>query len=138
MKNKTIDLPVGKYVVEVSTLKKDLDEPSAMAPYLSHHCIVTKEEDKIFITFMILNEHVITGLQIKNEAGVIMESINHHVDESSKTRYEIFHFEQLNSHHEAQVQYEVDHEGEVFKGDETLRLYFNENSAQNVEDLKFK
>lgn len=137
MESKRIELEEGKYVVQVQAIKKDEDEPSAMAPYLSNNSIITKEADKVFMTLMIVNEQVITGLQIKNEADEHVERVNVHQDDEANTRYEIFEFTQFQTLYEARVQYEIEHEGENFKGDEPLRLAFDENSILNVEDIEF-
>lgn len=135
MKYKKIPLDEGKYVIQVEALKIDKDEPSAMAPYLSNNSIVTKEAEKTFLTLMLLEEHIITKFQIQIEQDDFITCVNTHKDESSQTRYEIFQLNQLQTIHQARVQYEVEHEGQTFSGDEILRLSFDADSIQDTADL---
>lgn len=137
MEFKIIHLNEGKYVVQVQAMKKEENELSAMAPYLSNNSIITKESGEIFVTLKILEEQIITGLQIKNDNGEYTEHINFLKDEEAKARYENFQLESFQSIHHARVQYEVNHEGEIIKGDEELRLVFDDQSVQNVDDIQF-
>lgn len=137
MQNQTIQLEDGKYVVQVQAVKKDTEEASAMGPYLSNNSIVTYESGEIYLTLMLVEEKIITGLQIKNKEEQYEERINFHRDEEANARYEIFKLDHFQSVHEAKVQYEIEHEGEWIKGDEELRLFFEPDSIQNVEDIQF-
>lgn len=138
MENEQITLDEGKYVVQVKAMKLDVDEPSAMAPYLSNNSIITNISGQYFLTLMILEEHIITGFQLKNNVNELKNCIERHRDETAKTRYEIFQLEEFRTIHEVQVQYEVDHEGKVFEGDEKLRLFFDANSIQNIDEIDFQ
>lgn len=138
MKNKKISIDEGKYVVQVKTMKKTEAEPSAMAPYLSNNSIVTKVSGQYFLTLMILEEQIITGFQLKNKADEYVNSMENHRDEESSTRYEIFQLEDFRTIHDARVQYKIDHDGKTFEGDEELRLFFDSDSVQNVDEIDFK
>lgn len=138
MESTDIQLEEGKYVIQVAAIKKNNEESSAMAPYLSNNSIATNESGTTFVTLMLVQEHIITGLQIKNEHGNYIECINSHKDEEASTRYEIFQLSNLQTIHEARVQYEIEHEGRLIKGDEELRLFFDATSLQNVDELDFQ
>src|SRR5690625_7075381 len=66
-----------------------------MQPYLSHHAILTKEKENIFLTLMIQEQKVITGLQVIGETRKAITSFERQVDEESEIRYEIFQLPQL-------------------------------------------
>jgi len=135
MENATINLEQGKYIAQIQTLKKDEDESSAMAPYLSEHVIITHESGHYFITLMIQEEQVVTGFQLIKKDGELNHAIDQQIDQDTKVRYEIFQLENFRTMIPAQVQYEIDHEGSTFKGDEKLRLYINQETIQNVNDI---
>jgi len=133
-----INVDEGKYVIQVKAMKSSADDPSAMAPYLSNNCIVTNVSGQYFVTLMILEEQIITGFQLKNKADEYINCIEQHRDEEATTRYEIFQLEQLQTIHHARVQYKVNHEGNAFEGDEELRLFFDVESIQHVDDIDFQ
>src|SRR5690625_4043674 len=95
LKNQLIQLDEGKYIVHVQAIKKETEEASAMAPYLSENAIITKEAEKTFITLMIHQEEVVTGFQVANEEGKLIESIDQQIDKQSKNRYEVFQLDIL-------------------------------------------
>jgi len=136
MENLTINLEQGKYIAQIQTLKKDEDESSAMAPYLSEHAIITHESDHYFITLMIQEEHVITGFQLIQKDRELNQAIDKQIDQETKVRYEIFQLANLQTIIHARVQYEIDHEGNIFKGDEELRLFIDSETIQNVDDIE--
>ncbi len=132
-KQSSIQIDEGKYVIEVQTLKKDADEASAMADYLSQSAIITNQDDKLYLTVMFMDHKTITGFQVKNESGEWIEAIDQQVNEETNNRFEMFELHQLTSPLSVRVQYEVMHGEQNFSGDEELRLAFDEESLENVE-----
>ncbi|HLR71462.1 MAG TPA: NEAT domain-containing protein [Pseudogracilibacillus sp.] len=138
MDRKPIDLKEGKYVIQVEAMKKSEDETSAMSPYLSNNTILTKLSSQFYVTLMLNEEQTITGLQIKNKHDEYTNSIDQHIDTASNTRYEIFQLDEFQTILNARVQYKVEHDGKTFEGDEELRLVFDAQSIQNVDDIDFE
>lgn len=130
MSENTIQVEQGKYAIGLQTLKKDADEPSAMANYLSQMAVVTKEEDIFTLSLLLQSQETITGFQIEDENGTFVEAIEKQVDTGMDRRYEMFTITSLPKYLRARVQYEVEHEGKSFKGDEILRLSFIEDSLE--------
>jgi len=137
VENKLIELNDGKYVVEVQAIKKDSTETSAMAPYLANNAIITKEAGQNFVTLVINEEEVVKGLQVKSSDNTFKNSINNQVNQDENVRYEIFHLEQIQTILPARVQYKINYEGNIIEGDEELRLFINDDTIQNVEDMEF-
>jgi|SRR5690625_693197 len=137
VENKLIELHDGKYVVEVQAIKKDSTETSAMAPYLANNAIITKEAGQNFVTLVINEEEVVKGLQVKSSDNTFKNSINNQVNQDENVRYEIFHLEQIQTILPARVQYKINYEGNIIEGDEELRLFINDDTIQNVEDMEF-
>lgn len=127
----------GKYVIHVQTLKMETDEPSAMANYLSESAIVTNEGGSLYVTFMLMDHQIVTGFQIEDEAGELIQAADKQVNEESNTRFEMFQLGQLPILLHIRVQYEVEHEGQTMKGDEALRLSFDENSLERVDNREW-
>lgn len=128
-----INIEEGKYAIGVETLQKDTDEPSAMANYLSKIAIVTRQDDILRLSLLLQSQKTITGFQVENQAGELAEAIEKKVDDEMDRRFEMFELEHLPSILNVRVQYEVDHEGQKFKGDEALRLNFNEESLEKLD-----
>jgi|SRR5699024_2288797 len=133
MANNTIQLEEGKYTISLQALKKDADEASAMADYLSQVAIVTKYEQHITLTLLFQSEKTITGFQIVENDGEHLEAIEKHVDKEMERRAEAFQLSNLPVELPVRVQYEVQHEGKIFAGDEALRLVFDESSIAKTE-----
>lgn len=131
----TIKLEDGKYAVRVQALKKEADEPSAMEPYLGEVAIVTVTAGKNYLTLMLREQDMITNFQLLH-GGHPIERRNSHVNEELNNRYEIFELEELQATVIARVQYELFHEGREIKGDEQLRLVLDEESVQDLEEIK--
>lgn len=127
-----INIEEGKYAIGVQTLKKDENEPSAMANYLSQKAIVSKQGEFFTLSLLLQSQKTITGFQVENQAGELVEAIEKQVDEEMDRRFEMFEIEQLPAILHARVQYEVEHEGRSFKGDEVLRLSFDEQSLEKL------
>lgn len=136
MGGKLIELNNGKYVVKVDSLKKLERVASAMAPYLGETCIVTKEDEKVFITLVIKEQQVVTHLQLLTDNEKWIDAIDKQIDNATNSRYEIFELGELYGEITARVIYEINHNGRLFKGDEQFRLSFDETSIQNVENLE--
>lgn len=128
-----IKIEEGKYAIGVETLQKDTDEPSAMANYLSKMAIVTRQDDFLTLSLLLQSQKTIIGFQVENQAGELIEAIEQQVDDEMDRRFEMFELDHLTSIVNVRVQYEVDHEGQKFKGDEALRLQFNEESLEKLD-----
>lgn len=133
MTHASIPIEEGKYGIRLQALKKDADEPSAMANYLSQMAIVTKQDDLLTLSLLLQSQQTITGFQVENQTGEFEEAIDQQVDEEMDRRFEMFSLRELPAILHARVQYEVEHEGKVMKGDEVLRLSFSEESLEKVE-----
>lgn len=131
-----INIEEGKYAIGVQTLKKDENEPSAMANYLSQKAIVSKQGEFFTLSLLLQSQKTITGFQVENQAGELVEAIEKQVDLEMDRRFEMFEIEQLPAILHARVQYEVEHEGRSFKGDEVLRLSFDEQSLEKLAKYK--
>lgn len=129
------NLEDGKYVIPVEAIKKDNDEPSAMAPFLDKNSLITKQSNFLFIALIIREEHVITGLQLKSEAGTWVEAKEKQTDQESNIRYEVFDIGTLHDVIEARVQYEVEQNGQTFSGDEKLRLKLDTTELRDVDSI---
>lgn len=134
-KQSMIQVGEGKYIIHVETLKLDTDEPSAMANFLAESAIVTNEEGVLYATFMFMDHKVVTGFQVKNEAGEFIQATDEQVNEEDNTRFEMFQLSQLPSLLHVKVQYEIEHDGQMMKGDEALRLSFDESSLERIDNL---
>jgi heme-binding NEAT domain protein len=132
MEQSTIHIDEGKYVIDVQTLQKEKDEPSAMANYLSQSAIVTNQDGSLTLTVMIEGHETITGFQVENEAGELKEAAEIQVNEETNRRFEMFELDSLTSILYVRVQYEVDHDGRIFKGDEALRLSLDKESLEKI------
>lgn len=132
MTQTVIEIEEGKYAIGVQTLQKNADEPSAMANYLSQTAIVTKQGDHLTLSLLLQGQKTITGFQVENQAGEFVEAIEKQVDEEMDRRFEMFEIDRLYSILNVRVQYELEHEGRNFKGDEELRLTFDKESLENL------
>ena len=128
-----MNLEKGKYAIPLEALKKDEDTPSAMADYLSNFAVVTKKDENLTLSLLLYNQQIITGLQIENHEGEFTEAIANQVDEEKNWRYEMFELNNLPNNLNVRVQYEVEHEGKSFKGDEVLRLSFAADSIEKLD-----
>ena len=128
-----IHIEKGKYAIGLQALKKDADEPSAMANYLSQMAVVTKQDEFLTLSLLLQSQKTITGFQVENHTGEFIEAIDKQIDEEMDRRFEMFELENLPKNLKVRVQYEVEHEGKSFKGDEILRLSFNEESLEKVD-----
>lgn len=128
-----IHVEQGKYAIGVEALKKDTDEASAMANYLSKMAIITKQEAFLSLSILLQSQQTITGFQIKNHLGEFIEAIDSQIDEKMDRRFEMFELKTLPANLYAQVQYEIEHEGKSFKGDEILKLTFDQNTLEKVD-----
>lgn len=129
-----IHIDEGKYAINVQALKKDTDEPSAMASYLSPLAIVTNQSGTVYLSIMFMDHKTIVGFQVENQAGEWTESIDQQVNEENNNRFEMFKLDRFISPLNVRVQYEIMHEGQKITGDEVLRLAFEEESLKSVEE----
>lgn len=127
-KQSMIPIEEGKYIIRVRTLQEEKDEPSAMADYLSDSAIISNVDGSLNLTLMLKDHQTITGFQVENQ-----EAIDKHVNEESNMRFEMFELDQLPVLLPVRVQYEVEYGGKEIKGDEALRLSFDEDSLEAVE-----
>lgn len=128
-----INLDEGKYAIGVQTLQKDAEEPSAMANYLSQMAIVTNQDGALTLSLLLQEQKTITGFQVENQTGELVEAIERQVDEEADRRFEMFELEHLSTILNVRVQYEIEHDGQNFKGDEALRLAFDEASIEKLD-----
>lgn len=133
MTSNMIHIEEGKYTIQLQAFKKAEDLPSAMSDYLSQVAIVTQYSDYLTLTLMFQSEQTITGFQIENEAGEFIEAVEKHVDAESERRAEAFELKALPYELPVRVQYEVEHDGRQFSGDEPLRLVFEKDSLKKLE-----
>lgn len=132
MNENMIQIQEGKYAIGLQTLKKDADEPSAMANYLSQMAVVTKEDAFFTLSLLLQSQETITGFQIERDENEFVDAIERQVDTEAGRRYEMFEIQALPAILRARVQYEVTHEGKHFTGDEILRLAFKEDSLEKI------
>lgn len=132
MSKALIHMKDGKYAIRLEALKKDADEASAMANYLSQMAVVTKQEDVVTLSLLLQSQQTITGLQVEGSSGELIEAVERQIDEEMDRRFEMFELAQLPTVLPVRVQYEVEHEGKSFKGDEMLRLSFDQDSLEKI------
>lgn len=133
MSKTNIELENGTYTIHLQTLKKDAEEESAMANYLSQVAVITKDNTFLTIALLFQSEKTITGFQVERRPNEFVEAIDRHVNDEMERRSELFELDELPMNLRARVQYEVEHEGGTFKGDEVLRLSFDPSSIEKVE-----
>lgn len=131
-KESFIKINEGKHFISVQTLKKETDEPSAMASYLAPSAIVTQQDGSLMLTLMLEDHKTTTGFQVETQAGALIEAIEQQVNEETNKRFEMFKLDRLPIILPVRVQYEVLHDGENIKGDEALRLIFDETSLEEI------
>lgn len=132
MENAFIEVDKGKYALQLQALKQNADEPSAMANYLSKTAIVSKEDNTLTLSLLFQSEQTITGFQVENHAGELIEASQKQVNDETERRYELFELKSLPAILNVRVQYEVEHEGRSFTGDEMLRLVFDQATLEKV------
>jgi|SRR5699024_884202 len=130
----SIQLTDGKYAVNVRALKSELEEASAMSPYLGEISIVTVVKGKYYLTFMLKEEHIIKQFQLIVD-GKLIDRFDGKKNEDLNNRYEMFELRELPKTIQARVKYELTHEGQEIKGDEELRLILDEDTVQDLEEL---
>ena len=133
MSKTNIELENGTYTIHLQTLKKDAEEESAMANYLSQVAVITKDNTFLTIALLFQSEKIITGFQVERRPNEFVEAIDRHVNDEMERRSELFELAEFPMNLRARVQYEVEHEGSTFKGDEVLRLSFDPSSIEKVE-----
>lgn len=132
MTQSVINIEEGKHVITVQAFKMEEDEPSAMDNYLSMSAIISNENDEITLSLMFGDNKTITGFQIQNTAGELIEATDKHVNEEANTRYEMFKVDQITTEIPARVQYEAEFQGQTIKGDEEMRLRFDESTLEKI------
>jgi heme-binding NEAT domain protein len=121
-----IHIGEGTHEIGVRTHKMETVEPSAMADYLGETASIAIKDNKINLTLTITDHKTITGFQVENSAGELIEATDKQVNEEANKRDETFELDHLRSPLKVQVQYAVEHGGREIKGDEGLRLSFDE------------
>src|SRR5690625_4798455 len=127
-KQSVIHAEEGRYVIHVRTLQEDKEEPSAMAGYLSESAIITNLNGSLSMTLMLKDNHTITRLHAEDQ-----EAIEKQVNDETNMLYEMFELDRLPDYLPVRVQYEVEYGGKEIKGDEALRLYFDEASLEDAD-----
>src|SRR5699024_6839992 len=133
MDTTNIELENGTYTIHLQTLKKDAKEESAMANYLSQVAVITKDNTFLTITLLYKSKKTITRFQVERRPNEFLEAIDRHLNDEMERRSELFELDELPMNLRARFQYEVEHEGGTFKGDEVLRLSFDPSSIEKVE-----
>lgn len=131
-----IKIEEGSHVLTVQAFKMKEDEPSAMDNYLSMSAIVKRAGNDLFLSVMFGDNKTITGFQIENEAGELVEANEKQANEEKNTRYEMFKIDKLKTEITARVQYEADFNGQTIKGDEEMRLRFDPATLEEIETMR--
>lgn len=132
MDHSIINIENGKYAISLQALKKGEDEPSVMADYLSQRAILSKQDETYTLSLLFQSEQIITGFQIESSEGQFVDAVERQVDEEMERRYEMFQVHAVPTTLNARVQYEVDHEGSKFKGNELFKIVFAEETLEKL------
>lgn len=132
MNQSIIDVKEGKYAIGLQALKKDSNEPSVMADYLSQKAIITKQDGVLTLSLLFQSQQTITGFQVEHQSGKFIEAIEQQINEEMDRRFEMFKLDKLPATLNVRVQYEVKQNGQSFKGDEALRLAFIEEALEKL------
>ncbi|WP_060678786.1 NEAT domain-containing protein [Virgibacillus halodenitrificans] len=127
-----INVDEGKYAITIQAMKKNEDEPSAMANFLSESAIIKNQEGSLSLIITLLDAKTITGFQVENQAGEQIHAFDKQLDEEANTRDETFEIDQLTTSIVARVQYEATYQGQKIQGDEEIRLIFDEESLEKM------
>src|SRR5690625_7877843 len=127
-KQSVIHVEEGRYENHVRTQQEDKDEPSAMAGNLSESAIITNLKGSLSLTLMLKEHQTNTGCQVENQ-----KAIEKQVNDETNMRFEMFELDRLPAYLPVRVQYEVEYGGKEIKGDEALRLYFDEASLEDAD-----
>lgn len=133
MDQENINVDEGKYAIHVKTMKKDKDEDSAMAAYLSQVAIVNNQDNLLTVALLLQKQDIIVGFQIKNKSGEYIQAKDQQINHETEQRMEAFELTSLPTVLDARVQYEVTQKDGTFKGDESLRLVFAEDSLEKID-----
>lgn len=133
MNQENINVDEGKYAIHVKTMKKDKDEDSAMAAYLSQVAIVNNQDNLLTVALLLQKQDIIVGFQIKNKSGEYIQAKDQQINHETEQRMEAFELTSLPTVLDARVQYEVTQKDGTFKGDESLRLVFAEDSLEKID-----
>lgn len=133
MNQENINVDEGKYAIHVKTMKKDKDEDSAMAAYLSQVAIVNNQDNLLTVALLLQKQDIIVGFQIKNKSGEYLQAKDQQINHETEQRMEAFELTSLPTVLDARVQYEVTQKDGTFKGDESLRLVFAEDSLEKID-----
>src|SRR5690625_4030294 len=123
-----IGVDEGRYVIHIRTLQEDNDESSSIAGYLCESAIITNRNGSLSLTLMLQDHQTITGFQVENQ-----EAIEKQVNDETNMRFEMFELDRFPAYLPVRVQYEVEYGGKEIKGDEALRLYFDEASLEDAD-----
>ncbi|MEC2158882.1 NEAT domain-containing protein [Virgibacillus halodenitrificans] len=127
-----INVDEGTYAIKIQAMKKNEDEPSAMASFLSESAIIENQAGSLSLIITLLDAKTITGFQVKNQAGEEINAFDKRLNEEANTRDEVFKIDELTTSLGARVQYEAVYQGQKIQGDEELRLIFVEESLEKV------
>ena len=122
----------GKYMVDLELLHKDSNQVSEIANYLAKRAVITKEENILTMTLLVLDSGSILGLQLEGNNEWV-EAAEYKVDDETNRRYELFELSGLSEIISARAQYEYNYEGRIMKADEELKISLDETSIEIVE-----
>lgn len=122
----------GKYIVDIELMQKDSNELSEIANYLAKRAIITKEQNILTMTLLVLDNGSILGLQLEGNNEWV-EADLYNVDDETNRRYELFELDHLTEIISARAQYEYNYEGRIMKADEELKLAIDQSSIEVVD-----
>ncbi len=125
-------LTEGKYMVDLELLHKDSNQVSEIANYLAKRAVITKEKNLLTMTFLVLDNGSILGLQLEGNNEWV-EAAEYKVDDETNRRFELFELSGLSETISARVQYEYNYEGRIMKADEELKITLDQTNIEIVE-----
>ncbi|WP_077319532.1 NEAT domain-containing protein [Virgibacillus proomii] len=119
-----IEVDDGNYTIEVAALHAKEDKPSGMSRYIDKTASLSVKDGKTHLTLTLNDHRTITAFQIDGK-----EPVEENINEAENWRKVTYELNQLATILNANVQYKVG----SHKGDQPLRLSFNQNSLKEVE-----
>lgn len=121
-----IDLEDGSYLMEVSYLRDDNDDPSSMGRYMDDSVFLTVKENTAEVTITINDDKTVTKLQVDGK-----DAIEKVVD--GDKRYETFTFDSLESLLDAYVEYQAPFGDSIHYGNAAFRMSFDQESVRSAD-----
>lgn len=117
-----IKLDNGYYTIDVSYLKEDNDDNSAMGSYLESPVFLEVQDGKVLATVTISEDETVTKLQVdgKNATNKIVDG---------EKRHETFELNHLDSILNGYVEYQAPYGDGIFEGNADFRISFDKDSV---------